>query len=794
MNLKSLKIIEYNRVVDTASSFASSKKAKKDLKELKPMSSKKQINRAIELTEEAYNVLMNLSNFHIGSIRDLSDALNLAKIGSVLSPEELLDIAGTLRTSRMLSKSIRDAQTEEVKTPLLLEITKFIGSFRNIEDKVFEAIISASEISDNASKRLYTIRRDIEKTKEGIRVKLEKLTSSQSMQKYLQDSIVTIREGRFVVPVKSEYKSKIDGLVHDKSKGGSTFYIEPSFVVEMNNELRTLFLDEEEEIRKILANLSKLVADRADDINITYESVCELDFIFAKARFAHEIKATKPVIIDEKIIEIKEARHPFIDREKCVPIDFSIGKTYDALIITGPNTGGKTVAIKTVALLTAMALSGLFVPAKSGAKFGIFDKIYADIGDEQSIDQSLSTFSSHMQNIVKMVEEAGKGSLLLFDELGAGTDPTEGAALAISILKQVEEAGATVIATTHYSELKQFALMTEGFKNASVEFDVEKLMPTYRLLIGLPGKSNAFEISRKLGLKENIIDAAKGLIQKEELVFEEVLEEIELKLSQAEKDRKKAEEIREKAEKLLSEAEAKNKKIKNRSDKIISDAKTEARRIVASTKAEMDETLKDIKNLDKSINSSSDVLSIKQRISKKDKENMQTLNSEHEDTGIIPKKLEIGKDYFVTSLGRNGTLLEINEKTKEVKVMAGAMKLFVKKEELRESSKRAEKKKVGIYDPKNTLSYGTSINFKASSKREIDLHGKDVLQATHELDKFLDEAMVSGLKEVFVIHGLGSGTLKRELIKYMKTHPFVKRMRSGVQGEGGAGVTVVRLK
>ncbi len=794
MNAKSLDIIEYSKLVELASHYASSLKAKKAFQDLKPMTHKRQIDRQIDLTDEAYRVLLFVPNLHIGVIKDISEPLNLAKIGAVLSPEELLDVAGTLRTSRVLAKAIRESQTDELKTPLLNEITRYIGSFRNIEDRIFDAIISASEIADNASKTLYTIRRKIESTKTNIRIRLEKLTSSQTMQKYLQDAIVTIRGGRFVVPVKSEYKSKVDGLVHDKSKGGSTFYIEPSFVIDMNNELKSLIIDEEQEIKRILAELTKLIADRTDDIAISYESVCELDFIFAKAKFAHVMDATKPIILEDKRIELKQARHPFIDKEECVPIDFSIGRQYTALIITGPNTGGKTVAIKTVALLTAMALSGFFVPAHQGAKFAVFDKIYADIGDEQSIDQSLSTFSSHMKNIVTMVKDADASSLLLFDELGAGTDPTEGAALAISILNEVKEKGATVIATTHYSELKQFALMQEGFQNASVEFDVEKLMPTYRLMIGIPGKSNAFEISRRLGLNEDIIAAAKKIIKHEDLAFEDVLREIELKLSQAEKDREIAFQDKQKFEKKLREIEEKERKLNKKTEKILQDARTEARQIVASTKAEMDETLKDLKNIDKSINSNSDVLSIKQRISKTDKKHRTKTKTEHRDTGIIPDKLEIGKEYFVMSLGMNATLLEISKKTDDLKVMAGAMSLFVKKDDLREASKRKAKKKIGIYDPKNTLSYGTSINAVSSSKTEIDLHGKNVLEAIHELDKFLDEAMVSGLKEVFVIHGLGSGKLKREIIAYLKKQNFVKRLRSGVQGEGGAGVTVVRLK
>lgn len=794
MNSKSLQVIEYNRVLELASAYASSKKAKEDLRNLMPMKHKRQIDRQIDLVEEAGLVLLQVPNLHIGVINEIQEPVNLAKIGSVLSPEELLYVAGTLRTARLLSKGIRDLQTQDFKTPLLNEICRYIGAYRNIEDRILESIISSGEIADTASKELQSIRKRIESTKVSIRVKLEKLTASQSMQKYLQDSIVTIREGRFVVPVKSEYKSRIDGLVHDKSKGGSTFYIEPSFVINMNNELKSLLLDEEQEIRRILAELSALIAERAEEIKVTYESICELDFVFAKAAYARDTDASKPVISEEEVIACRQARHPLLDRERCVPIDFAIGDSYSALIITGPNTGGKTVAIKTVALLTAMALSGFFVPANPGAKFGVFERIHADIGDEQSIDQSLSTFSSHMKNIVRMVEEAGPRSLLLFDELGAGTDPTEGAALAIAILNTVKEKGATVVATTHYSELKEFALLTDGFQNGSVEFDVEKLMPTYRLMIGVPGKSNAFEISRRLGLGEEIIESAKKIIKHEDIAFEDVLQEIELKLSQAEKDRQRALEAREQAEEKLKDLEEKSEALRQKSEKTLQAARTEARQIVAHAKAEMDEALKELKQIDKSINSNADVLSIKQRISKTEKAAMNRESEADVDTGIIPERLEIGKDYFVRSIGMNATLLEHNEKTGDLKIMAGAMKLFVKKDDLREASKRKEKKKIGIYDPKNTLSYGTKVHAVSSSRTEIDLHGKDVLEALHELDKFLDEAMVSGLKEVFVIHGLGSGKLKREIIAFLKAQNYVKRLRSGVQGEGGAGVTVVRLK
>ncbi len=790
---KSLRVLEYGRIIESLAEFASSAWAKREIFELMPMTEPKKLEKALELTEESYKVIMKSPNLHIGGIMDLSDSLKLVEIGSALSPGQLLEVAQTLRTARLLSVSIRRTQDDDLATPNLLEIASFIGAFSKIEDAIFSAIVSESEIADNASKRLFSIRRSIESKKAGIRAKLDSLIGSQEMQKYLQDSIVTIRGDRFVIPVKSEHKSRVNGLVHDKSKGGGTFYIEPSVIVNMNNELRSLMIDEEDEIRKILAKLTEMISESLYDIRLSYESVCELDYIFAKGKLAIEMDATRPVIAPPGRIKIRQGRHPFINREDCVPIDFEIGDDYNAVIITGPNTGGKTVSIKTVALLTAIALSGLFVPALSNSEFGLFKNIFADIGDEQSIDQSLSTFSSHMQNIVKMVDSAGEDSLLLFDELGAGTDPTEGAALAISILKTVQDRGATVVATTHYSELKQFALITEGFQNASVEFDVEKLAPTYRLSIGSPGKSNAFEISRRLGLNEDIIDRAQEVLAGEDIAFEDVLEAIEERKSKAEKDRILAQELREKNQDLQRKLQEREERIKDIREKTINEAKSEARRIIASAKKTLDETLKDLKGLDPAILQSSEVLKLKQRLSKEDKKNIAKVKSGNKSNSKVPDAFEVGKEYYVTVIDKNATLLDFDDGD-EVTVKVGSMKFFVKKSDLRVSSKRAKKKKVGIYDPKNTMSYGTDLNFAKTSVTEIDLHGKDVLQATHELDKFLDEAIMSGLNQLSVIHGLGSGILKKAVQSHLKKHPMVKKIRSGVQGEGGSGVTVVTLK
>lgn len=791
---KSLKILEYDRVINELASFASSSRAKRQISELRPMSDKYELQRQIDLTEEAYNLMMKLPNLHVGGIMDISDSLKLAEIGSHLSAGKLLDVAQTLRSSRMLAAAIKKAQAEDFTSPKLLEIASFVSSFSNIEDSIFSAIVSEVEIADSASKKLYNIRRAIDSKKAGIRDKLERLSTDPEMQKFLQESIVTIRDERFVIPVRSEYKSRVDGIVHDKSKGGSTFYIEPSAVVNMNNELKSLMIDEQEEIRRILIELTTMIAAEILGIKISYESVCDLDYAFAKGKFALNMDASKPIIVESGKIKIRQGRHPFIDKKICVPIDYEMGEGYNALIITGPNTGGKTVSLKTVALLSAMALSGLFVPANSRSCFGHFTRIYADIGDEQSIDQSLSTFSSHMKNIVRMVCEADENSLLLFDELGAGTDPTEGAALAIAILKTVQLSGASVIATTHYSELKQFALVTEGFQNASVEFDVEKLVPTYKLSIGVPGKSNAFEISRRLGLDEQIINSARQLITGDDIAFEDVLVAIESKKSAAEKDRDAAAELKRQNEALRQKLEEREEKTRELRERTLGEAKIEARRIIASAKQTAEDTLKDLKNIDPSAIHSKAVLELKQRLSEEDKKNRANLGSPSKEAGEVPNDFVVGEEYFVLTLNKNAVLIGLDEEKDECEVKAGIMKLFVNKSELRVASKRKEKKKLGIYDAKNTMAYGTNVSAVRSGSTEIDLHGKDVLQATYELDKFLDEAILSGLNQLSVIHGLGTGTLKRAVQAHLKSHPMVKKIRGGVHGEGGAGVTVVTLK
>ncbi len=789
---RSLKILEYDRILRTIKDFAVSDIAKDMATELRPITDKLEIEHELDRTEEAFNILMKNSTFHIGSVPDITEALSLSKIGSPLSILMLLNVAKAARTMRLVKTSIKNMQNDKFSTPILLEKVEFIGKFKKMEDDIFAAIISEDEVSDNASNKLFRIRRSIDSKKDAIRKKLEDLISSDDMSKYLQDNLVTLRADRFVVPVKSEHKAKVAGLVHDKSRGGGTFYIEPEIVVNLNNDLKSLYIDEKEEVERILRELSAMVAELNAELDSSYAVLCEVDFVFAKAKLAHKYNCFKPIISDDKEIVIKKGRHPLIDSKSVVPLDFKIGGDYSAVIITGPNTGGKTVALKTIGLFTAMALSGNFVPATS-SRFGLYEHILADIGDEQSIDQSLSTFSSHMKNIVDMLDISSDKALLLFDELGAGTDPTEGAALAISILNEVKNDGATVVATTHYSELKHFALVTDGFVNASVEFDVDRLAPTYKLSIGVPGMSNAFEISRRLGLRDDIIKKAKDSIEMSDIEFEKVLSAIEKSKAETERDRdeikRKLLEIHKKEEKIIEKSE----KLERQRDKIINSAKEEASRLIKEARITFDEAVKSAKNLEKS--SSKDVLLMKQKLTAQENKNKKTYTKSMVTDKKRPKDYKIGADYYVDSLNQNATLVEISKDNKMAKVKAGIISSYVDINELYiVNNPKQKKSKNSIFVAKNVTAGGTRLSVSKSSKTEIDLHGKDVLQAIHEVDKFLDECLLSGLDNIRIIHGIGSGTLKREIRKHLKTLPFVKKYRDGGEREGGSGVTVVSFK
>ncbi len=653
------------------------------------------------------------------------------------------------------------------------------------------AIISENEISDNASHTLRSIRRQIISKNEAVKDKLNSLISSQNNKKYLQDSIVTMREGRYVVPVKAENKGNIPGLVHDMSGSGATLFIEPMAVVQLNNELKELELKEREEIERILMELSKLVGQEAESIGGNQNILQDLDFIFAKGKLALDMKATRPILNKEGYINIKKGRHPLLNVAKVVPIDVYMGKDFNSLIITGPNTGGKTVTLKTVGLLTLMGQSGLHIPADFNSNLAVFDQVYADIGDEQSIEQSLSTFSSHMVNIVDILKNVRQNSLILFDELGAGTDPTEGAALAMSILDHLLKLNVRTMATTHYSQLKLYALTTDNVKNASVEFDVESLSPTYKLLIGIPGKSNAFEISKRLGLEDYIIDYARNLISAENVEFEDVLQAME-------KDRKATEESRQEAERYRIEVEAlkenlakEKEKTKDMREKILKKAREDARDIFRAAKEDADNILGDLREIsfeierekNKKIQEAKDQLKSKL----KDAEGLASERIIDIKSNKPPKNLRVGETVEALGFGQIGTVLEEPDENGNVKIQVGIMKINA---HIRTLKRRKSEEKEKIQTSTKKIMSSKSKNIKS----EIDLRGKNLDEAFLDLDKYLDDAYIAGLKEVSIIHGKGTGVLRDGIKDYLRSHKNVKKSRFGSLSEGGDGVTIVEMK
>ncbi len=790
MNEKSLRVLEYYKIIEKLTNEATSQLGKELCQDLKPSIQSDDIEYMIKETSEAVEILLKYNAPPFGPILDLKNHIKIAEIGSFMSPMQLLQVSDTLRTARNLKSYVLKSIGESTTFPILKSCGEGITSLKNIEDAINNAIIGENQISDNASPGLRKIRREIETKHQSVKSKLEHLIRDQESKKYLQDSLVTIRQDRFVVPVKSEYKSMIKGLVHDQSSSGSTFYIEPFAVVELNNELRELKLKEQAEIERILTELTAYVGEYPVGIRANQEILQTLDFIFAKAKLALSMKAVEPDVNKEGKVRLKNGRHPLLEPRSVVPSNFWIGEHFKTLLITGPNTGGKTVTLKTVGLLTLMMQSGLHVPADYGTKMAIFDGVYADIGDEQSIEQSLSTFSSHMTNIVEIMKHASKNSLVLFDELGAGTDPTEGAALGKAILDKLYRMHVTTIATTHYSELKEYALLTEGVENASVEFDINTLSPTYRLLIGVPGKSNAFEISRKLGLGGDIIEEAKKMIATEDIVFEEILANIE-------KSRKEADDERDQAIRLRLESEQLKKKLAEREDrlnvqkeKILDQAKEEARKVIKEAKDQADELAKEIRQMGTEIKKSdSKRVEEMRRKLKSNLDDLNALQTEEDDYiySELPKKLKLGDSVKITSLNQVGSVASLPDKNGNLSVQVGIMTMTLNINQLKHAEAFSEKKS---QRQANRIS---SIR-TASVKNEVDLRGMNVDEATFVLDKYLDEAYLSHHQAVTVIHGVGTGALKAGLQQFFKTHHHIKSYRQGAYGEGGMGVTIIELK
>jgi len=792
MNDKTLRVLEYHKIIEKVAEKAESELGKEMVRNIRPSTDINEVQYLQNETEEALKLLIKKGSPPLYGIQDISRELKLAEIGGVLTPGGLLRVSDSLRVARGLKNYLKEARDQGVTDyPILQELIDSLRVFKEIEDEINNAIIGEEEISDNASPTLRNIRRQIINKNESIRNKLNSIISSQQYAKYLQDSIVTVREGRYVVPIKAENKRFFQGIVHDQSASGATLFIEPMAVVELNNELRELEMKEREEIERILRELTSLVADKVEHIRHNLKTLKRIDYIFAKGKYALEINGIKPILNREGYINIKKGRHPLLDPKKVVPIDVYIGKDFNTLVITGPNTGGKTVTLKTVGLLTIMAQSGLHIPAEFNSEIGVFDKVFADIGDEQSIEQSLSTFSSHMKNIVGILEEVGPNSLVLFDELGAGTDPTEGAALAMAILDHLLNMDIRTIATTHYSQLKIYALTTDRVKNASVEFDVETLSPTYRLLIGVPGKSNAFEISKRLGLQSYIIEYAKSLVSRENVEFEDVLQAIDRDRRVIEESKQEAEKLKEEVRRLKEELELEKEKIKSSREKIIIQAREEARRILRSAKEESEGIIKELRNISSEIER--DKLIRIQDMQEKMRKNLDEVESQL--SGDILnvkankeiKNLKVGETVEVLSLKQTGTVLELPDEEGNVLVQIGIMKVKVNKSTLRRAD-QAEEEKAKTRTSKMIRSKSSHV------KNEIDLRGKTLDEALLELDKYIDDAYLAGLTEAYIIHGKGTGVLREGIKSYLKGHKHIKSYRTGNYNEGGTGVTVIELK
>lgn len=792
MNEKSLRVLEFNKIIDKLKTKASSSLGLKHIENLKPSNNFDEVKNTLLETSEAQSILIKRGLVSMDGIHDIEDKAKRAHVGATLDPGALLKIADCLRVARTLKKSLEGSEEEEFNYPIIQAYTNALYTYRDIEDRIYTSIIGESEISDNASTTLRTIRRRIVQKNQSIRSKLNSIISSTTYQKYLQDNIISMRGDRFVIPVKAEYRSSVSGIVHDQSSSGATLFIEPMSIVEMNNELRKLKLDEQEEIERILAELSAIVGEISEDLVSNQAILGKLDFAFAKGKLSIEMRAIEPVLNEDKYFNIKNGRHPMIDKNDVVPNNIYLGRDFDTLVITGPNTGGKTVTIKTVGLFALMTQSGLHIPADFGTSMCVYDNIFADIGDEQSIEQSLSTFSSHMTNTVSILKEVTCDSLVIFDELGAGTDPVEGAALAIAILEDVNMAGAKCIATTHYSELKNYALTKKGVENAAVEFDVETLSPTYRLLIGVPGKSNAFEISKKLGLSEYVIDRAKEFINTENIELEDVLQNVEKNRLKAEEERLEAEKLKREIEEVKAEYDERLRRVMAQRDKIISKAKSEAFSITRQAKEQSDQILKELRKLETEMASKEKHKKI-EALKKELSDSMGDLQPSVKSM-IVPKvsskeikDLKPGDDVKVVTLNQEGSVISVDKKKKEAVVQIGIMKMNLPFKSLKKIPK----------DKKSTVTKQTRKIISEKSGRvkgEVDLRGLNLEEAIIEMDKYLDDACVAGLETVTIIHGIGTGVLKKGLQDVLKRNKHVKSKRPGEYGEGGAGVTIVTLR
>ena len=793
---KVLKILEFDKILERMQEYTESESVKKRIYKLEPFSDIEKARAAQRETTESASTLLKLGNMPVNlSVNDVRPSVKRAEQGGVLTPRELMDISRVLYVARR-TKSYLSEISEECE--ILAGLRESLMVAKPLEDKINSCILSESEIADDASSELSAIRRKMKNLNGKIKETLNSMIHSAHYKKFLQDPIVSVRSDRYVIPVRAEYKNEVPGIVHDTSSTGLTLFVEPMSVVNSNNEIRDLKNKEQREIEKVLAQLSVLVTESSHEIFVDVINLLELDFIFVKGKMSLDMNATEPVLNDKGIINYKKARHPLIDKDKVVSNDISFGNDTDTLVVTGPNTGGKTVTLKTVGLLSIMAASGLHITAGDSSDAAVFSKIYADIGDEQSIEQSLSTFSSHMVNIVKILKNVDSNTLALFDELGAGTDPTEGAALAIAILEHLRKKGVKTLATTHYSELKLFALTTDGVENASCEFDVKTLQPTYKLLIGIPGKSNAFAISRRLGLSDAIIDRANTVLSDEDIRFEDVIGELELSRVKASRDAEENARMKRELKDLREELEREREKLKKNKSRILDEAHREAKIIVMDAKSEANEIIRDLEKMRQKGIKSGNIEDKAQKVRKTLKEREDSIDEKMKrvskpKTSFVepPKNLKPGETVKIIDLDQEAVVLKSPDKSGNVRVEAGIIKMDVHITNLKRVDKSNEEKaKIAQYiPPVRTFESKTK-----TATTELDVRGQYPEEAWANTEKFIDDCYLAGISPVRIVHGKGTGVLKKHIREMLRKHRYVVSSRPGIFGEGEDGVTVVELK
>lgn len=785
MENKFYKCLELDKILLLLADETSIERSREAALALEPSSGLFEANELLAETNDAHMLVGRFGTPSFGTVRDMTNAIRRAQAGAVLNTLELLRIAELLRVIRSLEEWRKKSASIETKLDMRFNM---LAPNKYLETKITTSILSEDEIADTASHNLQDIRRKISIASSKVRERLDKIIHSASYQKFLQDSIVTIRGGRFVIPVKAEFRSSVPGLVHDTSASGATVFIEPMGVVEANNDIRILCSKEQAEIERILANLSAEIGAYADSMCKSYDILVQLNLIFAKANLAYKMKATAPILNADGRIKIKKARHPLIDPEKVVATDIELGTSFDTLVITGPNTGGKTVTLKTIGLFSLMAMCGLMIPASDNSELSVFDDVLADIGDEQSIEQSLSTFSAHMTMIIQILKRANDRSLVLIDELGSGTDPAEGAALATAILERLRSMDVRLAATTHYDEIKRFALEANGVENGCCEFDIKTLRPTYRLLIGMPGRSNAFAISKSLGIDDEIIARAEELVSQENTRFEEVVKKLEDSRSVLEEKLIEAENTKRESEQILKEANEKAERIEKDAKNELDLAKAQAGNIVQKARAQVYALLDELEAVKKKQNvTAEDKAKLKAGIRNMEND-ADPIERRKNDEYVLPRKLKKGDNVLIFDIDKKGIILDIDETAQNALVQAGIVKMRVEFSNLRLLKEDTVKKPIR----KSTRTVKTDVSRTAST--EVDVRGQTAMEAIMSVDNAIDSAILMNLNTLTIIHGKGTGVLRKEIQAHLKKHPSIRSYRLGTYGEGDAGVTIAELK